>query len=201
MNHSVSTYRTIASNSTAEFKDRGSKFLGFAFQLNELADVKKIINALKEEHPKAVHFCYAFRIGTQGDLFRAADDGEPAGSAGKPILGQIDSAELTNVLLVVVRYFGGTLLGVPGLINAYKTTAYDLIKASTIIEKKIEKKITIEFPYELMNEVMRILKLHHIRVITSEASLFCKYDIAISLDEWTISIEKLNALRIELHVH
>lgn len=115
------TYKTIAAATTADFRDRGSKFFAFAYPLQQVDEVKHLLQALKKEHPKAVHFCYAYRLDTDGIQYRANDDGEPSGSAGRPILGQIDSAGFTNVLVVVVRYFGGTLLGVPGLINAYKT--------------------------------------------------------------------------------
>ncbi|HEU4633284.1 MAG TPA: YigZ family protein, partial [Flavisolibacter sp.] len=114
-------YNTIEKPSSAEFKDRGSRFLAYAFPIQSVDDFKKRLKNLKEEHPKAAHHCFAYRTGTDGNTFRAGDDGEPSGSAGKPILGQIDSKELTNIGVVVVRYFGGTLLGVPGLINAYKT--------------------------------------------------------------------------------
>ena len=109
-------YSTIDIPAIAEFKDRGSKFLAYSYPVNSVDTCKKIIAGLKKEHPKAVHFCVAYRIGVEGNIFRASDDGEPAGSAGRPILGQIDSKELTNIMVVVVRYFGGTLLGVPGLI-------------------------------------------------------------------------------------
>jgi len=150
---------------------------------------------LKELHPKAVHYCYAFRTGTDGNSFRAADDGEPSGSAGKPILGQIDSAGLTNILIVVVRYFGGTLLGVPGLINAYKTVAYDALATSLIIEKNIERSCSLEFPYTILNDVMRILKQHQVTILKNEMSLFCQYAISISLTEWEATIDKLEKLR------
>src|SRR5690242_1989774 len=127
-------YRTLAANTTGEFKDRGSKFLAYAYPIQTTKDVKEHIQALKKEHPKAVHYCYAYRIGTDGKEFRANDDGEPSGSAGRPILGQIDSSGLTNVLVVVVRYFGGTLLGVPGLINAYKTATMEALAKVPITE-------------------------------------------------------------------
>ncbi len=149
---------------------------------------------LKEEHPKAVHYCYAFRIGTDGNLFRAADDGEPSGSAGKPILGQIDSAGLTNVLIVVVRYFGGTLLGVPGLIHAYKTASQDVLQLAGIIERDIEVAYSLEFAYTLMNDVMRILKQHHIRILKSEMTLFCSYEISVRLTEREEAIDKLQKM-------
>ncbi len=149
---------------------------------------------LKEEHPKAVHFCYAFRIGTDGNLFRAADDGEPSGSAGKPILGQIDSAVLTNVLIVVVRYFGGTLLGVPGLINAYKTAAQQALQLASVVEKNIEATYSLQFPYTIMNDVMRILKQHHVVILVNEMTLFCELQIGIPLNELEGTLDKLGKL-------
>ena len=115
------TFKTIAQPAFAEFKDRGSKFIAFVFPITTAGDFKKQLQLLKKEHPKAVHHCFAYRIGTDGNNFRSTDDGEPSGTAGKPILGQIDNKGLTNIAVVVVRYWGGTLLGVPGLINAYKT--------------------------------------------------------------------------------
>ena len=130
-------FRTIESSTTSEFKDRGSKFFAFAYPIERPQDVKERLQVLKKAHPKAVHFCYAYRIGTDGLQFRANDDGEPSGSAGKPILGQIDSLSFTNVLVVVVRYFGGTLLGVPGLINAYKTATADALQQAVVVEKWI----------------------------------------------------------------
>src|SRR5262245_36782634 len=116
-------YFTIAQSSFAEFKDRGSRFLAYAYPIQSTEDFKNYLHQLKKEHPKAVHHCFAYRIGIDGNNFRSSDDGEPSGTAGKPILGQIDSKGLTNTAIVVVRYFGGTLLGVPGLINAYKTSS------------------------------------------------------------------------------
>ena len=157
--------------------------------------MKQKLNALKEEHPKAVHYCYAFRLGTDGNTFRAADDGEPSGSAGKPILGQIDSAGITNVLIVVVRYFGGTLLGVPGLINAYKTAAHDAIAAAIMIEKQVEQSLKLEFDYTLMNEVMRILKHYHIDVVQQEMNLFCTMEISIPLSVFETVKGRLGDLR------
>ncbi len=189
------TYRTIEQPSVAEFKDRGSKFLAYAVEVTNLEEVRQRLKRLKEEHPKAVHFCYAFRIGTDGNLFRAADDGEPSGSAGKPILGQIDSAGLTDILIVVVRYFGGTLLGVPGLINAYKTAAQEALQSAVVIEKNIEATYSLEFAYTLMNDVMRVLKQHHVRIIKNEMTLFCEFEIRIPLTEMNESIDKLGKLR------
>src|SRR3954466_8194860 len=127
-------YNTITQPSTAEFKDRGSKFIAYAFALETTDDFKKQLQLLKKEHPKAVHHCFAYRIGTDGNNFRSSDDGEPSGTAGRPILGQIDSKMLTNAAVIVVRYFGGTLLGVPGLINAYKMATSLVLQVTPIVQ-------------------------------------------------------------------
>src|SRR6478609_119456 len=130
-------YNTITGASTAEFKDRGSRFIAFTYPINNTEDFKLHRAQLKKEHPKANHHCFAYRLGTEGVNYRVSDDGEPSGSAGRPILGQIDSHQLTNILIIVARYFGGTLLGVPGLINAYKTTAGLTIRQTGIIQKPV----------------------------------------------------------------
>ncbi len=172
-------YNTIEKPSFAEFKDRGSRFLAYAFPILSADDFKKRIKALKEEHPKAVHHCFAYRIGTDGNNFRAGDDGEPSGSAGKPILGQIDSKGLTNIAVVVVRYFGGTLLGVPGLINAYKTATSLALQLTPIIQKPVLINYELNFDYTLMNEVMMTVKRYGCIVIESEMQLFCRMKIGI----------------------
>ena len=125
-------YKTIEQPAVAEFKDRGSKFTAYAFPIETVDDFKKHLQHLKKEHPKAVHHCFAYRIGTGGNNFRVSDDGEPSGTAGKPILGQIDSREVTNMAIIVVRYFGGSLLGVPGLINAYKTVSSLVLQVTLV---------------------------------------------------------------------
>jgi len=158
MSEEIAKYKTIASATTGDFRDRGSKFLAYAYPVVSASAVKEKIQALKKEHPKAVHYCYAYRIGTNGTQFRAVDDGEPSGSAGKPILGQIDSMGLTNVMVAVVRYFGGTLLGVPGLINAYKTATNLALENAPTAEKWIEKLTEINFDYPAMGEVLYLLK-------------------------------------------
>ena len=149
-------YLTIGQNSVAEFKDRGSRFLAYAFPIETADDFKKHLAELKKDHLKAVHHCFAYRIGLDGNNFRVSDDGEPSGSAGRPILGQLDSKQITNTLIVVVRYFGGTLLGVPGLINAYKTAAALSLQTTTVIQKPIEVAYELHFDYTKMNEVMMI---------------------------------------------
>jgi uncharacterized YigZ family protein len=189
------TFKTIASISASEFKDRGSRFLGFCIPVNTLDQIKIELKKLKELHPKAVHHCYAYRLGFDQNLYRANDDGEPSGSAGKPILGQIDSYGLTNILIVIVRYFGGSLLGVPGLINAYKTAAQEAIHSNIIIEKDIELNITLEFDYTMMNEVMRILKQFNCNILQQEMTLFCKLYIGIPLIKKDDVIQRLQDLR------
>lgn len=178
---SAQTFKTIEQEGTSEFRDRGSKFLGFAFPFKKAEDLKTLLQPLKEHHAKAVHHCYAYRLGTSGTQFRANDDGEPSGSAGKPILGQIDSLGLTNVLVVVVRYFGGTLLGVPGLINAYKNAAAEALTQCTIVEKAIESNYKLNFDYTIMNEVITVLKKYDASILNQKMELFCVYDIGLPL--------------------
>jgi uncharacterized YigZ family protein len=132
------SFLTIDQESAAEFTDRGSKFIAFAFPINSVEEFKSVLQKFKKEHPKAVHHCFAYRLGLDGNQFRVSDDGEPSGSAGRPILGQIDSRELTDTAIIVVRYFGGTLLGVPGLINAYKTAAALSLQVIPAVQKQIE---------------------------------------------------------------
>ena len=188
-------YNTIAQPSTAEFKDRGSKFIAFAFPIETADDFKQQLQSLKKEHPKAVHHCFAYRIGTYGNNFRSSDDGEPSGTAGKPILGQIDSKELTNMAVIVVRYWGGTLLGVPGLINAYKTAASLALQVTPIMQKQVEIKYSIEFDYTRMNEVMMILKQFNCTVITQEMQLFCIITAGIAKNRIAEVLYKLNDLQ------
>ncbi len=166
-------YLTIDKPSNAEFKDRGSKFIAFAFPIETADDFKKQLQLLKKEHPKAVHYCFAYRIGTDGNNFRSSDDGEPSGTAGKPILGQIDSKGITNAVVIVVRYWGGTLLGVPGLVNAYKTATSLALQVTPIIQKQVEVNYSIEFDYTQMNEVMIVLKQFNCTIISNEMQLFC----------------------------
>lgn len=166
-------YTTIEKPSSAEFKDRGSKFIAYAFGIETADDFKQQLQLLKKEHPKAVHHCFAYRIGIDGNNFRSSDDGEPSGTAGKPILGQIDSKGVTNVAVVVVRYWGGTLLGVPGLINAYKTAAALSLQITPVVEKQVEVNYSIEFDYTQMNEVMMVMKQFNCTILSNEMQLFC----------------------------
>lgn len=165
-------FNTIDRSAVAEFKDRGSKFLGHAYPVSDNNQFKKILQELKKEHPKAVHHCFAYRLGITGDNFRSSDDGEPSGTAGKPILGQIDTKELTNIAVIVVRYFGGTLLGVPGLINAYKTTASLVLQTVPVIQKQVEVPFIIHFDYADVNDVMKIIKQYNCTITAQELQLF-----------------------------
>ena len=172
-------YFTIEKPSIAEFKDRGSKFMAYAYPIKDVADFKNCLNILKKEHPKAVHHCFAYRLGFNADLFRVNDDGEPSGSAGKQILGQIDSKKLTNVAIIVVRYFGGTLLGVPGLINAYKSVSSFVLQTIPILQKPILTSYSLQFDYTLTNLVMQILKQTGCEVNSQELNLFSNIKIEV----------------------
>lgn len=177
----VTTYRTLELPIQAEFKDKGSRFLAFAYPVQTVEQVKKYVDDLRQEHHKARHWCYAYRFGVDGNQFRANDDGEPSGSAGRPILGQIDSFELTDVLVVVVRYFGGTLLGVPGLIHAYKTSTQMALENAQIIERNIEKTVRIRCEYPYLNEAIRIAKNHQAEMIEQDLQLDCRLTVRIPL--------------------
>ena len=163
---------TIEKESTNEFKDRGSRFIATAFPLEKTDDFKLRLNAIKKEHPKAVHHCFAYRIGLTGDIFRVSDDGEPSGSAGKPILGQIDSKKVINTAIVVTRYFGGTLLGVPGLINAYKTASSLVLQTIPIIQKPVMISYYVSFDYSTINEIMQVLKQCQCEIRSTDINLF-----------------------------
>ena len=174
-----SFYNTVDKPGLAEFKDRGSKFIAYVFPAGSADDFKKHLLELKKAHPKAVHHCFAYRIGFDGNNFRASDDGEPAGTAGRPILGQIDSKQITNVAVIVVRYFGGTLLGVPGLINAYKTATALALQVTPVVQKQIEVHYRLQFDYTRMNEVMMVLKQYNCTVISKETQLFCSIEAGV----------------------
>ena len=165
-------YNTIEQEGFAEYKEKGSRFLAYSLPFDDAKKLKGIIQNFKKEHPKAVHFCFAYKIGIDGNKFRSTDDGEPSGSAGKPILGQIESKGLTDVLIVVVRYFGGTLLGVPGLINAYKSAASMSLQVIPVVRKVIMVTINIEFNYTQQNDISAIIKKHGCKIISKENYLF-----------------------------
>lgn len=172
------TYKTIEiSVENILFKEKNSKFFGFAFPVTSEIEVKTHLENLKAEHFSARHWCYAYQIGTENIKFRANDDGEPSNSAGMPIYGQIQSFEITNVLVVVIRYFGGVKLGVGGLISAYKTSAQLTLNEANIIEKTIDKKFKITFDYKNMNKVMRIIKEKNIQIVHQKMELNCEIEI------------------------
>ncbi|MFT3680897.1 MAG: YigZ family protein [Ferruginibacter sp.] len=187
-------YHTIEREGTAEFKDRGSKFIAYTFPVETAEEFKNRLQEIKKEHPKAVHHCFAYRIGTDGNNFRSSDDGEPAGSAGKPILGQIDSKQLINVAVIVVRYWGGTLLGVPGLINAYKTTASLALQMIPVVQKQVEEKYSIEFDYTQVNDIMMVLKQYNCTIIKQEMQLFCNITTGIPKNRLQEVLYKLGNL-------
>ncbi len=195
MNDQDYKYKTIVSASTAEFRDRGSKFLAYAYPVTDLREIKEYIQALKKEHPKATHHCFAYRLGTGKTEYRVNDDGEPAGSAGRPILGQIDSMELTNLLVVVVRYFGGSLLGIPGLIHAYKTATADALTPTPTVEKWIEEIVLLDFDYPVMGEVLHILKQSEATIHEQELQLFCRIRAGIPKVHAGAYIKKLSEIR------
>ena len=180
----VDIFKTIKSASEETlFKDKNSKFYGFAFPVNNEDQVKNELEKVKKIHPNASHHCYAYQIGVEDIIYRANDDGEPNNSAGMPIYGQIQSFDITNVLIVVVRYFGGTKLGVSGLINAYKSSAKITIESSEIIEKIVEVYFKIIFDYDMMSKVLRILKEKNIEIIQQKLELNCEYIIAVRKKE------------------
>ncbi len=193
-------YFTIDSEGFAEYKDRGSKFLAYAFPLKNKEDFKHRLQLLKKEHPKAVHYCFAYRIGYDGNNFRASDDGEPSGTAGKQILSQIDSKNLCDILVIVVRYFGGTLLGVPGLINAYKTATALALQCTHISQNPVELMHILQFNYPEMNDVMRILKQYNCTIYKNEMQLFCKIETGIPkyrLRETLYALENIQHIEIK----
>jgi len=167
-------YRTIQKEATGYFKDKGSKFFAFAFPVTDEEQVKEHIQQLKKEHHSARHHCYAWRIGTEEIATRANDDGEPSSTAGKPILGQLTSYDVTNILVVVVRYFGGTLLGVSGLINAYKSATMDVLNNTEILTKRIENSFELSFEYPLLNTVMQTIKQAELEIVNTDFRESCK---------------------------
>ena len=190
-----SHYHTIEKPSVAEFKDRGSRFIAYAFPVTSVEEFKEKLAAIKKEHPKATHHCFAYRIGLDSNTYRVSDDGEPSGTAGRPILGQIDSKQLTNVLIIVVRYFGGTLLGVQGLINAYKTAASLALQVTPVIQKPVLVNYRLQFAYTMMNDVMKIVKMFECLVFKQETQLFCLLEIGVPKSRMEEALGKLKELR------
>ena len=174
-------YKSIAAPSEGLFKDNGSRFLALAYPVETLEQVKDIVAGLKKKYHDARHHCFAYRLGYQGDVWRASDDGEPSGSAGRPILGQIDSLGLSDVLVVVVRWFGGIKLGIPGLIRAYKTSSADALSQATLIEKTAARRFRLRFDYLSMNDVMKVLKDMDLPQSAQEFGETCSLEVRVRL--------------------
>ena len=179
----MDTYLTISSVSEALYKDKGSKFYAFAYPVQTLEQIKEILAEKRKEYYDARHVCYAYMLGYERNKFRANDDGEPSGTAGRPILGQINSSNLTDILIIVVRYFGGTLLGTSGLIQAYKTSAAEAIAAATIEERIVEKTFVSKFGYQDLNAVMRIMKDFDLTIVNQIQEMDCTLYFRIRLGD------------------
>lgn len=188
------TYKTIAANSEGIFRDKGSKFIAYAYPIITDDEVKPILQSLRAEHAKARHFCWALRISPDRSVFRIQDDGEPSGTAGRPILNTMLSADVTNILIVVVRYFGGTLLGVPGLINAYKTAAVESLKEATIIEKTVNDIYELEFDYLVMNDVMKLVKDEQLHVLSQNFDNSCTLKFEVRKANLNTVLAKLDKI-------
>lgn len=188
------TFRTITTATDGDFRDRGSKFLSFAYPIRSEADARTYLEALRKIHPKANHHCYAYRLGLDRNQYRANDDGEPSGTAGRPILNVLLSRDLTNVLVVVVRYFGGTLLGVPGLINAYKLATVAALDVATVMEKTVNEVYRLRFPFEQMNDVMRVVKEHQLTILKQDFDTACLLDLEMRRTLVEVVMGKLSKL-------
>lgn len=189
------TYKTIEKPSPETlFKEKGSKFFGYAFPVFSEDNVKECLEILKKKHHSARHFCYAYQIGIETIQYRANDDGEPNNSAGLPIYGQIQSFEVTNILIVSVRYFGGTKLGVGGLISAYKLSAKMALEAANILEKTINTSFKLKFNYDVMNAVQRIIKEKNIEIVTQKLEMDCEYVISVRKNDANMIFTLFNNL-------
>lgn len=188
------TYQTIVATSEGIFRDKGSKFIGYAFPISSDADVKPIIAKLKAEHAKARHFCWALRLTTDRNVFKLNDDGEPSGTAGRPILNTLLSADLTNILVVVIRYFGGTLLGVPGLINAYKIATVEALNSNQIVTKTVNDVYEIKFGYLAINQVMKVLKEEELQIRSQNFDTNCTLTFEVRKAYLNIVLGKLEKI-------
>ena len=196
----MDTYKTISTQSEGIYKEKGSKFLSFAIPVHDVEEIKEIVKEFRKRFFDARHICYAYMIGAERTDFRANDDGEPSGTAGRPILGQINSHELTNILVIVVRYFGGILLGTGGLVVAYKEATIDALNQAEIIEKTVDELISINFDYFLLNDVMRIIKDSNPHIISQTFDNQCAIKLSIrkhDADMLTSKLEKIIGLVIE----
>jgi uncharacterized YigZ family protein len=185
------SYKSIAAESRGLFKDNGSRFIAHAYPVETEEEVKEIVAALKKEYYDARHHVYAYRLGYLGDKFRANDDGEPSGSSGRPVLGQIDSNELSDILVVVVRYFGGIKLGIPGLIRAYKTATADAIANAEIVEKIASKMYKVHFGYMAMNSVMKVFKDMGLEQKNQQFDMECSMETKVRLSQVDTFLERM----------
>lgn len=195
------TYKTIEEPSEGIFKDKGSRFIARAYPVESVEEVKEILAALRKEYHDARHHCYAYRLGPGGATYRVNDDGEPANSAGKPILGQLQSQDLTNVLIVVIRYFGGILLGVGGLINAYRSAARESLDHAVIQNKTFNHRISIRFPYPSMNEVMKAIKESKAEIIRQDSAIDCEITVQIragAADNLVTQLQRIDFVESQL---
>ncbi|TRX63285.1 YigZ family protein [Carboxylicivirga sp. M1479] len=193
-------YKTIDSPSTGIFKDKGSKFISYAYPVYDEEAIKEKIAALKKEYYDARHHCYAWQLGTSGKQFRANDDGEPSGTAGKPIHGQLKSNGLSNILVVVIRYFGGTKLGTSGLINAYREATIDAINNATIVEKTVDDVYQLSFDYGVMNDIMKIMKEENPNIIKQDFNLRCMIEWSCrqaDVDRIKSRLEKIESVTVD----
>ena len=190
-NHIKDSYKSISSESRGLFKDNGSRFIAHAYPVETEEEVKEIVAALKKEYYDARHHVYAYRLGYMGDKFRANDDGEPSGSSGRPVLGQIDSCGLSDILVVVVRYFGGIKLGIPGLIRAYKTSAADALANAEIVEKIASKLYRVHFGYMNMNSVMKVFKDMDLVQKNQSFDMECSMDTSVRLSLVDTFLERM----------
>ena len=188
------TYRSIKKNSSGIFRDRGSKFLAFAYPVYSVEEIKSILGNLRKKYHDARHHCYAYRLGAEKTEYRTNDDGEPSSSAGKPIFGQIQANDLSNILIVVVRYFGGTLLGVGGLINAYRSAAASALQSASIVEGVESDIIVIRFPYALTNDIMKIIDQEKMKIREQEFTDNCKLEVLVRKSRTIQVLEQIKKL-------
>ena len=190
----IETYLTINSSSSGLFKEKGSKFLAFAYPVSNEIEIKPILDILKKEHFGAKHICYAYKLGSEKILYRTYDDREPSGTAGKPILGQINAFNLTNILIIVVRYFGGVLLGTGGLINAYRTASADAISKASVVNKFVCEHYTLLFNHINMNQVMKIIKDSQVDYYEQHFDENCQLKVKIKKNEKKTILAKLSVI-------
>jgi len=196
-------YKTISKPAESNFRDHASKFIGYLYPVRNEEEVKQHLSELKKQYYDATHHCYAYRLGPKGEIFRANDDGEPSGTAGKPILNQLLSAEVTYVLAVVVRYYGGTKLGVPGLINAYKEATKEALSVAVFVDETVNEQFEVSFEYAAMNEVMRVVKDLNPTIVDQEMNLTCRMILEIrqslshSMEEKLSNKERISIKKIK----